>query len=333
MENDYINGAISDPRTEEQKAKDYDHSDFVGGAIINWVEKKPLTLSLRKQSSSWSCGSQCLAKLLEFSKHDVESATPLYRYRKNFPNMGMFMQDIGDIAIGKLTTTEALCASQNMTEEEMNSAEIPEVNVGGFSAYYFLPKGQDTNLDLVAQALDNGHSLIIGISSNMDEWNRNVPEYKGQQTTFNHFVACYPSNYTLHNGEKAIYIDDSCLAESTLNGQRILTETFLKERCFGIMALKPSTSSVVAFKHTFPTGLVLRKGSTGVEVVALQTILIYEGFLKKGLATGYYGTLTEQAVKKLQQHYADTILTPAGLTAPTGVCAGRTFGFLNSKYS
>ena len=98
------------------------------------------------------------------------------------------------------------------------------------------------------------------------------------------------------------------------------------------MALKPSGSSIVEFKHTFPTGLVLRKGSTGVEVVALQTILVKERFLKPNLVTGFYGDLTTQAVKDAQQHYADSILAPAGLTAPTGQAGYYTLRFFSQKY-
>ena len=44
---------------------------------------------------------------------------------------------------------------------------------------------------------------------------------------------------------------------------------------------------------------MLSNGSIGSEVTALQQKLIKDGFLS-GDATGYYGSLTAQAVKKYQ---------------------------------
>jgi len=37
-----------------------------------------------------------------------------------------------------------------------------------------------------------------------------------------------------------------------------------------------------------------------------------------GLVSGFYGSLTQQAVVRFQAKYASEILTPLGLTAPTG---------------
>ncbi len=77
----------------------------------------------------------------------------------------------------------------------------------------------------------------------------------------------------------------------------------------------------------------LEIGSTGADVVALQKVLIYEGFLNKDLCTGYFGTNTKNAVMKFQQKYASDILTPYGLSVPTGYVGPKTIHKLNWLYS
>lgn len=292
------NGIAPDTRSEEEKAKDYTALDGLGMAVVapKWEEKTSwTTLSLRRQITSSSCGAQSLAKILEaFNQGKVMSATPPYHFRSNFPSEGMFVQNIGDIGKNKKTTTEALCKSQNMTESEMNLASIPTERPYGISAYYFLP----IDADMIAIALEKGHGVIFGIGANIEEWT-DCPKYNGQRPTFNHYVACVPKNYTLHDGQKSFIIDDSVNAYSTIDGkgQRILTETFLKERCWTVFALIPD---VPQSKPTYTFTKVLKYGQTNADVKAMQEILIYEKFLKSGLNTSYFGDLTATALKAWQ---------------------------------
>lgn len=324
------NGRAEDTRSEEEKAKDYTHVEGLGMAVItpDWKEKTTwTTLSLRKQITSSSCGAQALSKLLEFFNKDIMSATPIYRKRKNFPGEGMFAQDIGDIGKKNKTTTEAICPSQNMTEEQMNAALIPDVLPYGISGYYFLP----IDIDLIATALEKGHGLIFGIGSHIAEWT-DVPQVIEGKLTFNHYVSAYDKNYTLHKGEKSVIIDDSVNSYSTLNGtgQRILTESFLKERCWTVLAIVPEVK-VEKPKHTFEKNMVY--GDRGEEVKELQRCMIDQGFLKSGFDTGYFGTLTMRAVIKFQEKYKNEILKPVGLAQGNGKVLNYTRKQLNVLYS
>lgn len=320
-----------DNRSEEEKSKDYSHEEFIGGAITEpiWEEKTSWAIpSLRKQITSSSCGAQSLATILEaFNNNIVMSASPLYRFRSNFPGEGMFAKDIGDTGKNKKTTTETLCPSQNMTEFQMNAISIPDLRPYGISAYYQLPTGDNLNMDLVATAMEKGHGVIFGVAPHIEEWTE-VPKFIEGQATFSHYVGGVPKNYLLHEGEKSAIINDSCNAYSTIKGtgQRILTESFLKKRCWAILCVVPD----VAFEqpgYVFDVDMVY--GAKGPEVKKLQEVLIILGFLKKGLNTGYFGTLTLRAVMALQEKYRDDILKPVGLKQANGKVLSYTRKKLN----
>lgn len=327
-------GVAEDIRLKDKKALDYTHEDVIGGAITNisWEEKISwITLDLRKQITSSSCGGQSGGKILTAFKNIICSATPPYHFRSNYPEEGMWIQDIGNVLKNKKTTNETISPSQNMTETQMNSASIPIELPYGISGYYTLPSNSAINMDLIATALEKGHGIIFGISSNGQEW-LDIPVYNNQTPTFSHFVACVPKNYLLHKGEKSVVIDDSCNAFSSIKGtgQRILTETFLKNRCWGILALIPEIP-FHKLLHTFNTDL--KKGMTNPDVEALQECLINAGFLKNGFNTGFFGTITESAVIKFQEKYSDDILTPQGLQIGTGYVGLATRKKLNELYS
>lgn len=72
-----------------------------------------------------------------------------------------------------------------------------------------------------------------------------------------------------------------------------------------------SSAATQSFTGAFSSFLQLN--SSGAEVTALQKVLIKEGFLS-GSATGYFGSKTEEAVKKYQESHG---LTAAGYVGPS----------------
>lgn len=89
--------------------------------------------------------------------------------------------------------------------------------------------------------------------------------------------------------------------------------------------LKAPVSQV--FIHLFNSKLQF--GDNNSEVVALQRVLTRLGFFS-GPITGYYGPLTQAAVTKFQEYYAQDILVPLGLSHGTGIFGPASIRKINS---
>ena len=65
----------------------------------------------------------------------------------------------------------------------------------------------------------------------------------------------------------------------------------------------------------------LRPGASGNSVKCLQAFLSRQGsaIYPESIVSGFFGPLTEQAVIRFQEKYANEILAPLGLTNPTGI--------------
>ncbi len=75
----------------------------------------------------------------------------------------------------------------------------------------------------------------------------------------------------------------------------------------------------------------LRKGVTDEEVKRLQEFLKTDPEVyPEGLVTGYFGPLTEKAVKKFQEKHAEDVLRPLGLSEGTGIVGPKTIEKINS---
>lgn len=88
--------------------------------------------------------------------------------------------------------------------------------------------------------------------------------------------------------------------------------------------------------HTFNKDL--RIGDQSEEVANLASALVKEGLLDKsktfqdGRTSLYFDEITASAVSSFQQKYKSEVLTPAGLSSPTGYVGARTRAKLNSLY-
>lgn len=74
----------------------------------------------------------------------------------------------------------------------------------------------------------------------------------------------------------------------------------------------------------------LRAGDRNEAVIKLQTFLMSQGLFSYPTATGFFGSITSQAVKDFQEKYAAEILTQAGLTIPSGFVGPMTLAKINA---
>lgn len=295
-------GLIEDPRTPEQKAKDFQHSEVAPSAtVLKWNrdESGAPVYSVRNQNGSGSCVGQGTGKGLETITNIVQSAHPIYARRANRPSEGMYLQDAGDIVNKLGTTTEALDPSQNMTEIQMDAPVTVQTPYKGLS--YFFVDVQD--IDAIATAIELYKHCLITINGNYDEYANAVKPVMIPNAILNcgHCI-CGTYYFTDKNGEKCILIDESWGTNNIT--RRVLTETYLKGRGTGAMyylppAPPPNDKPEYDFKNE------LAYGETNNDIIELQNCLKYEGLFPSNIpSTGYYGNVTAKAVLAFQLKYA-----------------------------
>jgi len=292
-----MNEVIKDPRSVEAKERDYKTSDLVGDTFVNWKEKKWEDLKSftpRQQSSSLSCMAQSAAKgyeIIIFIKSaisEVYSAHPPYRSRSNFPEGGMWLQNLLDIMKKIGTTLESLDLSQNIGEKEINR-DITVPTPYKITGYGF--PNISNNIDDIALAIEKfGHCLIL-IHANKNEWTAE-PMHNGQVINFGHGICAV--DYFLENGVKKIKIEDSTGHYNTIDGKggRKLTADYLNKRCSG-----SGYMLFEEYKYIFKT--FMKKGFISNEIKELQKRLNSELGVSL-VVDGNFGLKTDVAVKDYQ---------------------------------
>jgi len=316
MENNFL-GVRPDPRSVQEKSKDWQYEETARAVPFTWKEKTTSEikfLSKRNQDGSSSCMAQSGAKLLgnenvvEEGVYNEMSATPLYQARVN-KDGGMYQQDCLSIMCKPVVCMEADLPSQNLNETQINTpytltdkmkADAEKYRAGG---YAFVP----INIDKIASIIADGKAVQLVVYFAREEWWGNVvppllfPNLKiGDTAALHHGIAAV--DFFLHNGEKALGIEDSAIIAGE-NGQRIITESFLIKRCYGagyLLPLPNNHADVIKPKHTFFTPLNYGMRNN-LDVKSFQDILKYEKFMLNSVpSTGNFLALTAQATIKWQ---------------------------------
>lgn len=372
-EEKYI-GIIEDPRSAFDKEKDWQKVELVSGiSPVKWLPKaRPTTLTFdlneitwrkfpqRFQDGSSTCTMQTSAKIggianyLEEGQFVNLSASFGYYYRVNKTwgsGEGMTEDDISKILRDKGLTLEELAPSQNLSETEINKY-VPKVSHVQTALVFKTANDVKLNprsIDEIAAAISSGKGVMLWFKATSAEWFSDVP-YMSGSTVFNISHSVTGVDYILWNGEKAIVIEDSFGTFPTLEGQRIITESFLMNRCFLAKEFvdikndwRNDSGAVLAMpnkpKHVFLRDLSFSPVYTvDQEVRALQEILRYEGFFPTSIdgksvdITGYYGAITAKAVLDFQK--AHQVASLPELETLAGRKVGpKTRDMLNSIYA
>ncbi len=291
------NGIIEDPRTEEQKVLDYKHEDLTlaGVSVPNWVdinEKHLKTFIIQNQDGSSSCVAQGTSKIL--AMHEVLEGRNytrlcpkfIYTRRANYPDGGMWLPNALDIACKYGSCEEVIMKCDDKGESFMNDKYelgLAALNAKNYRGkFYFSIKEND--IDKIAEVLEQGYGVLLGFRFDYDEWT-DVPFINpNSQKKCGHGIAAV--DYVLYENKKALVIEDSWGPHYGKGGRRIITEDFLKARCFyaGYVTSLPN----YVFTKT------LRKGMKGLDVKMLQEKLNCP-------VDGVFGNITLLAVKKFQE--------------------------------
>ncbi|MFA5396032.1 MAG: peptidoglycan-binding protein [Methanogenium sp.] len=342
-------GANIDVRTNEEKSKDYLFKETVATANpVNWVEKTQSEwrkFPIYNQNGSGSCVAQTLAKLLGvlyWLKNGVYvhfSATHIYQRRSNKPSAGMYGIEAFDIA-RQGVTLEELVPSQNLTDEKMDDTVIEEYkqDVGKIfkiGNYIVLPI---KDIDTVASVIQTTNkAIMVWFYFKTNEWtSKPVIKYSDldlhSKDTGRHSVAAVDA--ALVDGKKALIIEDSWGSSYGLAGQRVINEDFFKTRNFFAaypMNFAFEEKSIEKPSYTFT--VTLKFGQTNDHIKALQDILKYEGMFPTNISsTGYYGSITSDAVLQFQRKY--NVASATELDSLQGRIVGmKTIAKLNELYS
>lgn len=378
IENKYI-GIAEDPRSVEDKEKDWKKVEIVSGkAPVKWlVKSQPAQgtfcydlndttwrrFPVRDQDGSSTCVMQTSAKILGINNYLEEgqfvdlSAAFGYSYRVNKTwgtGEGMTKPDVGNILNNKGLTLEVLAPSQKMSEVDINKY-VPKESHEQIALVYKTKNDLDLatdDIEAIAQAIASnpkGKAIMLWFKATRAEWNQDCPTLSGStpdQFDVSHSVTGV--DFILWNGEKALVIEDSWGEFYGLSGQRIITESFLKARCFMAKEFVDINNDWrdehgFTIPETKPQHVFLRDlefspvYKVDEEVKVLQSILRYEGFFPTKIdgqavdITGYYGAITAKAVLEFQVKH--NVSDPATLQALRGRRVGpKTREKLNELY-
>jgi len=336
-----FSGIIDDPRSKKEKSKDYQAEEVVTFSPVEWKEKDKKNyrrFKIRKQNGSGMCVAFATAlalgveNLLEENKMLNISALDIYDRRANKPEAGMWFNDALEIAKTFGACTGELLPYENLTEKKANlpvkrtneMLNVAQTYRGG--KYVALP----INIERIASVIKEGKIVILGFSFNYDEWT-DVPVILSNEPSLRHGVGA--TDFTLFEGKKCLVIQDSWGESYGLDGLRVITESFLKARCFYagyILARKNEGTVTEKPRHTF-TKILTYGMKNDEDVRALQEILNYEGLFDFDEFTGNYMQITAKGIDALQKKYS--IASALELSIVQGKRVGqKTINWLNANY-
>ena len=318
---DTVGGALLDDRLKEEKEKDYKFEEIVAETdSVIWKGKSEYRrFPIFDQNNSYTCVAMTLAKVLgimhQINEGEWITFSPGYFYqqRANRPRGGMSGIDAWNIARKNGALIEDLFPSQKKTDTQIDTYEIKDyekdlAQVFKVKNYIILPT---KDIDTIASVIQKtGKGVMVWFYFSLKEWKKIVPIVYSHSLTPYSITALRHSvtavDYTLYNGKKALIIDDSWGFGSGMNGQRIITEDFFKERNF--FASYPINFVFQEEEGEKPKHQFNRNLEYGIlkdpDVVALQNCLKWEGlFPLNTTSTGNYYSITAKAVLDFWKKY------------------------------
>lgn len=342
-------GVLLDTRSEEEKASDISFGEIVSKADpVIWREKPESewrSFGGQDQNGQSSCVANAgrkVGSILFKINHNLDvdfSSLDIYRRRYNYPEAGMVAYDLWNV-MKKGMTLNSLVPSDRKSEAVANALEVAayartvgdvfKINGGGIN----LPT---SDIEAVASVIQRtGKGVVLFYYFTNAEWSSDAPSIKtpglalGGSGALHHAVAAV--DFTLINGVKHLVIEDSALFGRL--DRRVISQSFHAYRNFyagypmNFVFDPVKTEKIV---HRFVRDIPF--GENSDEVVVLQKCLQSEGFFPLNIeATGFYGSVTADAVLGFQKKYA--VASPGALDRLAGKNVGEaTRGALNKIFA
>jgi hypothetical protein len=329
----YFTGILPDQRSQEERDQDYLHEETALATAADPFGNPKLLSSpypYENQQGTSSCVSHGVGLALAILRAAVTGKYIRlgwlfhYRRRSNFPGEGYVISE-GFLnykrwgaplyASSPDVATEAQANALKITAAMTNEAELFE----GLEYYMFQKPNDIAALAAVAQT---GAAVPISIFATYDEWARQYPTILyptlaigDWRAEVNHEICILPHSGFTENGVRYVAIQDS----AWFGGYqlRYLSEDFIARRVTTAGYWKKVNVVATGPRPKFVFTRSLAVGAQGMDVRALQQLLISEGLLPADCITGYFGGRTLAGVRAFQMKYQDEILAPLGLAAPT----------------
>lgn len=336
MEEEKYIGIIEDPRSLYEKSLDYKHDGLcASGLPYEWKEKTNFrSFKIKNQDGSSSCVAQATAKLLGIHEviegREYVDLSPkfIYTRRSNYPDGGMYLHNALEIACKFGTCKESTLPSDFTGESYMND-KTQETAICAKEALQYRGKNyvsfNTIDIDEIASVIEQGYGVLLGLRFDYDEWTTIPTLNPKSKQSCGHGVAGIDAG--LYNGVKVIAIDDSWGPKHGKGGQRLLTEEFLKARCFwagyAVSLVKEETGE--EFHYVWTTNMrFYSPRNVAKDVSALQKALQTKGYFPKNAKIdGIFGPITLRAVKDFQKAFN---LKVDGIVGP------KTLAVLNTQY-
>ena len=300
MEDNYL-GAI-DTQSEEQKARNYQQSEFVTApAPVNWTEKPQYDwrkYTVRDQDGSGTCVTQTYATelgILTAQKYgvflDFSAAFP-YQFRKYPTSSGCTSEDIYSIFPKIGDVFEKDMPSQLLNDEGVMN--VPRPNYFVDMARVFPAKRISLPIDFetVASTIQQtGKGVMVWFKFSRGEWT-NIPQVLPVPTTSGHSVTAV--DWTLKDGKKYLVIQDSWGLAQAMAGHRLISEEYFNTRCFLASYLMNFQLAEAAITRPHFNG----------SIISAQECFKWEGLFPLNVDTvENWGNITRTACIAFQKRY------------------------------
>lgn len=313
-------GAFDD-RPQEKKDKDYYQKEIVAKVNdIEWKEKKKSEFrsfpSLNQKYTN-KCVAFTLRKItgilywLRTGKWLDFSASFPYEYRVNKPGGGMVGVDAFDIWRKNGMTLEDLCPSTQTYDEDLVAIdEFSKQVAKGFIS------GGDIGIDpgdfdaVCSTIQTTKKGIMVWFYFTSREWSLEVPKViddlsgPGDSRASRHSVSGVDfgiaTDVATVNGQQVLKIEDS--AHFGGRDVRYITREYFKARNFFVRYPMNFKYAIAESFQVLPITKTLKLGMSGIDVSNLQKMLQDKGYFPvNAQCTGYFGSVTLEAVKKFQK--------------------------------